>query len=284
MKFVFDFDGVLTDQTEEAHRVRELLAQEFARETALPLAQVEEALRAGEAALKATPWKYGWRINGRLSAFSDEDLFVRASALALWVELTDNSLRRTLLERGAASPVDIAERAYQGMLEETRRGEMKPLEDASKGILETLVAKGHEIVIVSNSGTDRILNILDRAGIEPGPRLRVRGGAMKFALGDRSETFMVGHYPVEIDRPHFKKILFEELPHVAIGDVFSLDLALPAHLAKTDDRLRGLRLFLRTRPYTPAWSRDWCLGAGNSQPDRVTFEAIETLDPLLALS
>ena len=51
-----------------------------------------------------------------------------------------------------------------------------------------------------------------------------------------------------------------------VGDVFSLDLALPLELARRP-RARasaGPRLVLRRRPYTPAWSADYFTGNGRA--------------------
>ena len=289
MKFVFDFDGVLTDQTEEAHRVLELLAIEFAAESGLPLATVQAALKEGEKALAETPWLYGWEHAGRISAFSNEDLFVRSSALALWVSMSKNPILDAMRARGkvmgetkAATSI-VSERAYQGMLDETRAGKIKPLEANSKKILATLLGRGHEVVIVSNSGTDRIENILQSAGVPLSNGLKIRGGAKKFFLGDRAEHFKVGPYPVDVNRPHYLQILQEEVPQAVIGDVFSLDLALPAHLARTDARFKGLNLFLRVRHYTPSWSREWCASQDRVDPSQLRMHSIMELDPLLEL-
>jgi hypothetical protein len=61
---------------------------------------------------------------------------------------------------------------------------------------------------------------------------------------------------VDTDRPGYREVLLEEKPNMVVGDVFSLDLALP--LALVRERLLGdTRLVMRQRDYTPQWSRDY---------------------------
>jgi hypothetical protein len=64
----------------------------------------------------------------------------------------------------------------------------------------------------------------------------------------------VAGYRVETSRPLYESILKEERPGAVVGDVFSLDLALPLHLSRSGE-LGPVQAFLRERHYTPEWSR-----------------------------
>jgi len=154
--------------------------------------------------------------------------------------------------------------AYAAMVEETRAGHHRPLEPLGAAALAGLYQAGIELVIVSNSGTDRILELLAGAGLEaadhqadPTARFRVRGGARKYELGPHPELLPLADFDIDIARPAYRAILEEEEADGVIGDVFSLDLALPLHLTRTDPaRHGGCRLFLRVRDYTPQWALD----------------------------
>ena len=264
MKIVSDFDGVLTDQTEEAGRVRALFRDALVRLTALGEEGTDSAIARAEEAMDETPWKHGWWSEDRVTAFANEDLFIRNNALGSCLDqcadegdalLREN--RKGLEAEGFKGYSGLAQWAYVEMTKETAQGKIKPMEPGAAQFLRDLVSDGHEVVIVSNSGTDRIVKLLRAEGLEPSDKLRVRGDARKFELGDRNALFEFDRYQVELSRPAYETILREEEPSAVIGDVFSLDLALPMELGRKEpNRFPGMRLFLRERPYTPEWVRD----------------------------
>jgi hypothetical protein len=84
----------------------------------------------------------------------------------------------------------------------------------------------------------------------------------------RVRSLDVGGRRVLVDRPRYRALIEEEQPDLVIGDVFSLDLALPLHLARTEPAtFGGIRLYLRTRDYTPDWSRQYFLSARPEQAE-----------------
>lgn len=263
MKYLFDFDGVLTDQTEEAHRVRALFVEQVEQSSGWSSARVLELFSQAEQALDRAPHDHGWRFLGRVSAFANEDLFVRNNGLAACLD--DWMAQGKTVVPGVKSFSDLSTVAYDAMLAETRSGKLKPIDPVSRTLMEGLLSRGHDIVVVSNSGTDRIVQLLESVGLQPEAhssnpqaRLRVRGDARKFELGSDARVRPVGPYPVDVSRPVYERILREEVPSAVIGDVFSLDLALPLELARSESaRFGGLRAYLRVRPYTPSWSREY---------------------------
>jgi len=133
-------------------------------------------------------------------------------------------------------------------------------------VLRGFLNQGIDVVVVSNSATDRVMELLETVGLEPrahvddpSAQLRVRGGARKFELADDPEGFELHGFRFDVARPPYRTILSEEVPDAVIGDVFSLDLALPLYLTRTEpDTFRSMKILLRTRQYTPEWSKGIC--------------------------
>lgn len=280
MKILSDFDGVLTDQIEEAQRVRELFREGLIRDAGLSETRADEWISVGEEEMNRAPHRHGWRSEGRITAFANEDLFIRNNALGScfdsWVsgsysfessqlelsELKDSDAR--LREKEISGFNGLANLSYNGMVSETKQGKMKPMDPLTREIFPQFVEEGNPVVVVSNSGTDRILDLFNGENVstvahdaDPSHSFRIRGGAMKFGLGEVAPTLSIGDYEVEVSRPNYEKIILEEKPGMVIGDVFSLDLALPLALSQTHDALKGIQLVLRVQPYTPKWAIDF---------------------------
>lgn len=287
MKLVADFDGVMTNLTHEAERVQELVVELWSNiegNAATPKSWFDRAMHA----VVSKPELWGWEILGRISAYSDEDAFVQTNAIGSWLD-TQTAREPALqaaLEKLKGAGIDsykaLAQRAYIRMTEEVMGSSLTPIDPETRPALEKLIAMGVDVVITSNSGTDRILDIFKKAGIpacaHPERKagfIRVRGGARKFELGPAPQCVRMGDREVDIARPVYDEILREELPDAVIGDVFSLDLALPFALASSEPKLfrRGLRALLRERDYTPRWSRELCRSQwkqGAATLDRIT--------------
>jgi hypothetical protein len=126
-----------------------------------------------------------------------------------------------------------------------------------------LLEGGVEMVVVSNSGADKLARWFGHAGVpfhtgaERGAgALGLRGGARKFVLDpSRSDRLEVDGLAIEVARPSYGSALREERPDAVVGDVFSLDLALPLALRRREPAFAGTRLFWLAHPYTPAWLR-----------------------------
>ncbi len=85
----------------------------------------------------------------------------------------------------------------------------------------------------------------------------MRGNAHKFRLGDNPQPVDFGDRQVDADRPYYADILRKERPQAVVGDVFSLDLALPFDMARREPMIyEDMQVYLRVRPYTPQWAVD----------------------------
>ncbi len=261
MKILSDFDGVLTHPVEEIARVRALLRTRLSELPSCPK-DLLEILENIEASILSEPSHHGWVHQGRLSAYCNEDGFIKSIALGNKLDALSleeplwRNLRGELEKVAAPSFSELSHECFLQMVKETREGLRNPLDPKVKPLFETLWSKGHEVVIVSNSGTERIEAILEQNNISPAPdRLRVRGHSKKFELGEKKEGFEFGNYFLESSRPIYRQILEEEKPDFLIGDVLSLDLALPLALVR-EGRL-STTLILRRRDYTPEWSQEF---------------------------
>lgn len=268
MKILSDFDGVLTDLNHEAARVAEIFRRDFAKLSGTATSDIESLMEEVEHEMVLNPHRHGWRVLNRITAFCNEDGFIRANGAAACLdEWADGNrsevraIREKLRSQGQADFKALAQSAYMQMVAETAAGKQHPIDPSTRPVLQKLLDKGVEIVVVSNSGTERIVQLLSNAGLSPVAHdqgdgtLRVRGNARKFILGESPRSFSVGAYTVDTHRPDYEKILREEKPDVVIGDVFSLDLALPLSLAMAKEKgFENLQVVLRKREYSPDWS------------------------------
>ena len=292
MKILSDFDGVLTDLSEEASRVRELFESKVVQLSGDRNARrlIQECVER----VTSEPHLHGWRSGGnRVTAFSNEDGFIFVNGLAACMDdavKNGHELARVVFSlvknRGTDSFADLAQACYQQMAAETESGQRSPMDSGAGRALKTLIEQGHCVVIVSNSGTDRIKSILSVSDVggeldRPAPRIRIRGNAKKYVLGNGPENITSKFYCVAVDRPCYREILLEEKPDVVIGDVFSLDLSLPVFMASQGfESLKKGYLFLRRREYTPEWSIDIMRGFARG----VKGGMLEHFDELIGLA
>ncbi len=284
MKLVSDFDGVLTELSHEAARVREIFLTELGGLSSLDAIETE---------MNEAPATAGWEVLGRISAFSDEDTFIHTNALAARLDLkasTDAPTAQALKDirsKGYADFKKLAEVAYDRMVSEVMAGATSPIDPLTGPVLEGLLAKGVHITVISNSGSARIQDIFEKSAIPsttyplkaPG-KLCVRGGARKFELSEEPLALTFNQRQVDIARPVYRSMIREEQPDAVIGDVFSLDLALPYALAQAEPALfpNGLKVILRVRPYTPRWALEFCRSHAKDGP--ITLHLLENLADL----
>ena len=270
MKILSDFDGVVTNQLEEAGRVTDLFKESWTRLRKEKPESIEMWMNRAAETMKKEPWNHGWWMKGRISAFCNEDLFIwnngMGACLDGWAREGEKELQETwkrLEEAGIGGFSGLMQKSYTDMVGETHAGKMKPMDPEAVDAFRRMLSEGHEIVVVSNSGTARILELLKNEGLEavahdvdPKARLRVRGDARKFELGEEAKAFPIGAYQVDWNRPVYERILLEEDPDMVIGDVFSLDLALPIRLFE-ERKGRPLFPYFRKRSYSPDWVLSW---------------------------
>ncbi len=236
----------------------------LAKLAGVPKAQAEEELGTLRASMKASPSEHGWAPDGRISAYVDEDPLVESSALARLIGVggCDVSARYkdAVLAGGFASLSAFSEHAFKTATDSFRNDDPPCIIGDAEARLAALERAGAEVVIISNSGAEKIARWFQSVGVDAGEgeghRLRVRGAAMKWFLGETDDNIECGGRRILIDRPRYREAIEAENPDLIIGDVFSLDLALP-HVLRT----RGMAqapsiLALRRHAHTPGWIAD----------------------------
>jgi hypothetical protein len=261
IKVLSDFDGVWTDQGPEASHVRGWVVDRCSEFLGIAREQAEREIEGFIAVMNEEPHLYGWAPDGRISAFFDEDPLCEVSSLCGFFELPRDervaAYRRAIAAAGFANMADFAEHCFRGATSEYLASEAQCMVAGAGEILRALADCGAEVVVVSNSSADKLQKWFGKAGIdaaETGDRqLRLRGAAAKWKLGNSDAVLEVGDRAIFVDRPHYKRAIVEERPDIIIGDVFSLDLALP-HVMRTDAVPEApSTLVLRRHAHTPDW-------------------------------
>ena len=284
-KILSDFDGVWTDQAIEAECVKLFLTAEAARLAGVPANRALADFRAFELEVQANPERYGWAPDGRITAYVDEDPFCVANSIAALI--AEGTTERTRLYRAAVldggfeSLPAFADRCFLTSTTSYRDQHPPALVPDAAEHLAALGAAGAEVVVVSNSPADKIIRWFRAVGVDAGERqghlLRVRGQAGKQTLGAGNDALVVAGRRILVDRPKYRVVLEEERPDLVIGDVFSLDLALPHVLRERGDVGAPKTLVLRGHEHTPAWVRETLVG---TVIDRMV-DGVDELVPLV---
>ena len=276
MRIVMDFDGVYTDPTEEGeacskhfrHKILSLKLKELNLETEEKVDSWLGELRARQA---RQPFLFGWRSEGRVSAFTFEDPFIRNIGLADFLDHlaeTGDGKAKTILKKlhvqeKIKSFGELSEWAFHQL-------NLKKRPDPQvRKWTEGMLAKGHEVFIVSNSAADKIEAFLDQNKFDPHLRPKIRGGARKFGLGKKPKPLVLvaGKLEIDTDRPDYEQALLEIEPDVIIGDVFCLDLSLPIRLKREGKLPLKGGIYYRHRDYTPSQMVDLITGRGTQVPE-----------------
>ncbi len=283
MRIVMDFDGVYTDPSEEGEACAKSFVEKIIsfglKDVGLDTVEKVDSWIGELRVRQATkPFSFGWRSEGRVSAFTFEDPFIRNIGLADFLDHLaqdgDEKAGAVLKQLKNHEKMDsfgaLSEWAFHQLNLKKRADPM------AKKWVQDAIAKGHEVVIVSNSATDKIEEFLDQNQFEKGARPQVRGGARKFGLGKNPKPIVIatgvdgaqkGELTADTDRPIYEQALLEIKPDAVIGDVFSLDLTLPLRLKREGKLDFKWGLFYRHRDYTPATMVDLVTGRNSMVPE-----------------
>jgi hypothetical protein len=285
-KILSDFDGVWTNPGEEAKGVQALMITETARLSGTELDVVAADYAVFGQIAMGSPRDHGWAPDGRITAYVDEDPFCLGNSMAGVLDgLASGALplkgcalgsvdgglvpravdyAAVIRKAGFADASAFSDHCFLGATAAFQRDHPPALVPDAKAIADRFLAMGADVVVVSNSGEEKILGWLEAAGIPARsvhdtsphngePCFRVRGSAAKFLLGDGTEKIVVGGRDISVDRPKYRAVLEIEDADFVIGDVFSLDLALPFALRAAGHSWAPRELVLRQHGYTPQW-------------------------------
>ena len=260
-KLLSDFDGVWTDQASEALAVRASFVDEVARLLAQARLEVERDFEAFYRAALADPSDNGWAPGGELTAFVDEDPLLATASVAGWLDRGGahpraEVWRRGLFAAGFPTAHDLANACFGPAAARHRAEGGHQLVPGARAVLDELTALGVELVVVSNSLASKLTALFVDAGIDPERDVRIIGDAGKWRLGDGRDLSEIGARYVRLDRPQYRRVLELERPDLVVGDVLSLDLALPSMLRFAGVLDPALQLALRKHAHTPVWTLD----------------------------
>ena len=265
VRILSDFDGVWTDQATEAEHVKAFQHAEAARLTGIAPDEAARDFAGYAERVLAMPDRFGWTPDGRITASADEDPFCQPNAVAGWIEAEarrDGRARRyrdAILGAGFETLTKFADHCFLHATETYRAEHPPALVEGAGEAFQALHDVGAEIVVVSNSGGEKVVGWLRHAGIDAGEDeghlVRVHGNAGKWHVAGAEEIEVAGR-SVLVDRPLYRAVIEEEDPDLIVGDVFSLDLALP-HVMRAQGNERAPHLLaLRCQAHTPRWILD----------------------------
>ncbi|MGH1343001.1 MAG: hypothetical protein ACRBN8_15670 [Nannocystales bacterium] len=261
LKILSDFDGVWTNQGPEASLLIDWMINKLAEFAGVPQAQAHDELGVLRAAMKEAPEKHGWAPDGRISAYIDEDPLIEASALTrvLHEGESDTAKRyaKAVTDAGHETLAVFGEWCFRTATASFADAHPPCIVPEAAALLKAIEDAGAEVVIISNSGAEKIVSWFQSAGIDAGEdeghALRVRGSAKKWFLGETQNAMKVSGRQIYLDRPEYRAAILAERPDVIIGDVFSLDLALPHALRGRSILQAPDTIVLRRHDHTPEW-------------------------------
>lgn len=278
MKLVSDFDGIWTNQANEAEFVRKYIVNYLSELSGKDRSFIEETLLLCKDEMDKEPHKYGWVNGGKIAAYYHEDPFGDNNAIFDYINKTGIS-DETVFTKKVKIVCDAVLTKYKTLADFSQdcfylstsrfkeEGKLNAVAETAS-IVDKLKSSGTDIVIVSNSKTTKIEYVFDKVGIKAGTgedsKVKVRGDAMKFGI-DNSFTELPEdlkineNISVPLRRPSYFKILSEEKPDFVIGDVFSLDIALPLYLRMNDKNFSNLKVIQRVQTYTPEWVKEFLM-------------------------
>jgi hypothetical protein len=279
MRIVMDFDGVYTDPTEEGEACSKyfrdkILSLKLKSSELDSLEAVDSWLGESRARQASKPFDFGWRSEGRVSAFTFEDPFIRNIGLADFLDslATSGDARAKTVLAGLQKAENIK---TFGELSEWSFHQLaikKRPDLQTKAWVMSAIEKGHEVFIVSNSATQKIEEFLTQNNYPSDRRPHVRGGARKFGLGKNPKSISINQedtpkVQVDTDRPIYEEALLEIRPDAVIGDVFCLDLSLPIRLKREGKLDFKWGIFYRHRDYTPSQMVEMVSGRKSQVPE-----------------
>jgi len=279
MRIVMDFDGVYTDPSEEGEACSKyfrdkILSLKLKKVELETIEKVESWLGELRARQASCPFEFGWRSEGRVSAFAFEDPFIRNIGLADYLDaLVVRKDPRAVAVLASLKQTEKIESF--GQLSEWSFLQLnlkKRADPSTRTWVASAMEKGHEVFIVSNSSSQKIEDFLSQNGYTNEYRPKIRGGAQKYGLGQKPNLLKLSRAAdasicVDTDRPFYEHALLEIQPDAVIGDVFCLDLSLPIRLKREGKLAFKWGIFYRHRDYTPSQMIELISGRNSQVPE-----------------
>jgi len=281
IKLLTDFDGIWTNQDEEAEYVWNYIVNKLAEISGLAGEEIRKFLGDVKKEMNKVPYLCGWMNNGMIACYYQEDPFGDNNAIFDFIgRRNGNSVDDSLSKRISYIAKSILKAGYSSLdkfsndcfFESTSQfkaeGKLGPCKEA-KEVLERILQKDVQVVVVSNSMTDKIQYLFSRIGLTPTSesssvrgKLHARGNSMKFVIDKEynalPEYFTIdSNYKVPLRRKQYYEVLLDEKPDYVLGDVFSLDIVLPLFLKLNNTEFKNPKVIQKLQPHTPGWVKDF---------------------------
>jgi hypothetical protein len=272
--------------------------------SSIPVKEIDILMDECRTEMDKTPHLYGWKYNGHLACYYQEDPFGDNNSI---FDFIDNNISKSSYSHNRQKLAEIKDSVLKktenkSMLEFSNEcfiksttqfkleGKLRPVPTAG-AIVKELNKSGVEIVVASNSKTEKIEHLFLKAGQKASNdksiirgRLHARGDAQKFIIDPSfteipAKLKITKYFQPELRRKNYFNILLEEKPDYVIGDVFSLDLALPVYLRLNDARFSRLKVIQKVQPHTPAWVLEYLK---NKELKGIAY-MVDSIDELPAL-
>ncbi len=259
MKILSDFDGVWTDQAGEARFINECFVQEVAKDLGMSEGVARETFDGFLSATHEQPDLHGWWPRGFLTAFVDEDDLLATGAVCRYLDDGGDApgadrWREGIRRAGHDSAHEYGSEKFGPAMRTYLSDHGHRLVDGARGLCERIHAAGVELVIVSNSPTSKLQKLFADVGVREREGLRFVGDARKWWIEAEQPRGEFAGRRVHLDRPFYRDILAREQPDVVIGDVASLDLAMPAAMRREGTLAPSMELLLRQSEVSAAWA------------------------------
>jgi FMN phosphatase YigB (HAD superfamily) len=238
---ILDFDGTLTDVWQKADTFitgYQADLQRLCTEHHITPGDFYQQWSLSERTIRHNPQQFGWAIDGKIAAPAMADPFVMTGTICNHVMdafrlLMDHNTRQESTQPLFQSNYRRAEPAFRPDTQEALHA------------LQEIVP---HIFVVTNSETDAVTRRLQKLGNNVVAHVAVHGHARKFLIGNVSdvdfsevpETMEIQDLgrPIYLHRGHYLALLnslwrtHHVLPQETLvaGDIFEMDLALPAAL------------------------------------------------------
>lgn len=278
--FLTDFDGVWTNPSAELAAVHATVRGELGCMGDISAAEMEEVYADFRRAVLARPDHHGWRLDGKLSSYVDEDYFAVPTSIGQYVDEAPCAMSRRLREAVLQewdSVLAFLDHCYHSTCSRFREQVEHDLTEGAERVLQWLLREEVDVVFATNAPAEKVIDwfahhgyaVADGRATEPGEMpLRVYGRSGKQWLGDSGRTLDFAGRPVHVDRPQYREILARESPDLVVGDVLSLDLAQPIALRVDGAPGAPREVGVMHLRHTPDWVLD-SVGEGPAAVDHL---------------
>ncbi len=266
--FLSDFDGVWTNPWRELQEVHRTVQRELQRLSGWSSSRVEASYASFRQAVLANPEGHGWHLDGSFSSYVDEDYFAVPTSVGQYIERApceeSSALKQAVLQE-YPTVLGFLDECYHNTCARFRQQVEHDLVDGAAEVLTQLLEQNVQVVFATNAPAEKVVDwfaplgfvVKDAQSTAPGSHpLRVYGRAGKQFLGASGEQLDFGGRMVHIDRPQYRAILEREAPDLVVGDVLSLDLALPVAMRLANHPAAPCALGVMELEHTPQWVRD----------------------------